>query len=292
MVAAQSNRTNPAASAADSDPATRAGGQGGIRTLERALSILELLGSADSGMTLSAIAQKIELPVGTTHRMLKALTAHGYVEQDLRTKWYELGLKVLELRGSMITDAIRMATDVRPYLQSLAAETGLRCHLAIYRGGKVIYIDRVDPSSSESIAYVPLGLQAPAYATGLGKVLLAYAPAEEVDALLATNGRQKFTSHTITDPDEFRTELNLTRQRGFAIDHGESSEFRSCIGAAIFDYQARAIAAISVAGKFDEVTERATELGPTVIATAREISEHYGYRGPERTASLGQSTGR
>lgn len=292
MVAAKPERTDPVAAEKPSGLATRVGGQGGIRTLERALSILELLGSADSGMTLSAIAQKIDLPVGTTHRMLKALTAHGYVEQDLRTKWYELGLKVLELRGSMITDAVRMATDVRPYLQSLAAETGLRCHLAIYRGGKVIYIDRVDPASSDGIAYVPLGLQAPAYATGLGKVLLAYAPAEEVEALLASNGRQKFTSHTITDPDELRAELNLTRQRGFAIDHGESSEFRSCIGAAIFDYQARAIAAISIAGKFDEVTERSAELGPTVIATARAISEHYGYRALDRTVPLGQPTGR
>lgn len=264
---------------------SRSAGQGGIRTLERALSILELLGSADSGMTLSAIAQKIDLPVGTTHRMLRALIAHGYVEQDLRTKWYELGLKVMELRGSMITQAVSMAGEVRPYLRSLAVASGLRCHLAIYRGGKVIYIDRVD-SSSDATAYVPLGLQAPAYATGLGKVLLAYAPAEEVDALLASNSRQKFTSHTITEADALRAELTLTRARGFAIDHGESSEFRSCIGAPIFDYRARAIAAISVAGDVDEVTQRAAELGPVVVATAQAISEHFGYRGPDSAAGV------
>ncbi|MEJ7748485.1 MAG: IclR family transcriptional regulator, partial [Candidatus Limnocylindrales bacterium] len=172
---------------------------GGIRTLERAFAVLELLGSAETGMTLSAIAQKINLPIGTTHRMLKALTAHGYVEQDLRTKWYELGLKVMELRGSVIMQAVRMAAEVRPYLRTLSLQTGLRCHLAIYRGGNVIYIDRVD-SGSEGTAYIPLGLQAPAYSTGLGKVLLAYAPPEEVEALLASNGRQKFTKNTITDP--------------------------------------------------------------------------------------------
>ncbi len=270
--------------------ASRSAGQGGIRTLERALSILELLGSADSGMTLSTIAQRIDLPVGTTHRMLKALIAHGYVEQDLRTRWYELGLKVMELRGSMITQAVQMATDVRPYLQSLAAESGLRCHLAIYRGGKVIYIDRVD-SRSDGNAYVPLGLQAPAYATGLGKVLLAYAPTEEVDALLASNGRQKFTSHTITDPDDLRAELALTRQRGYAVDRGESSEFRNCIGAPIFDYSGRAIAAISVAGTVEEVTERSAELASLVGTKARSISEHFGYRGPAAVTPLGQVAG-
>jgi len=247
--------------------------------LERALSILELLGSADSPMGLTVIAQRIDLPVGTTHRMLKALTAHGYVEQDLRTKWYELGLKVMELRGSIITQAVRMASDARPYLQSLSVATGLRCHLAIYRGGNVIYIDRVDSDSSGSSGYVPLGLQAPAYSTGLGKVLLAYAPAEEVEALLVSNSRQKFTSNTITEPEELREELRLTRQRGFAVDHGESSEFRSCIGAPIFDYRAHAIAAISVAGTVDDVTRRASELEEMLVAKARAISEHFGYRG-------------
>lgn len=255
---------------------------GGIRTLERAFAVLELLGSAESGMTLSAVAQKIDLPIGTTHRMLKALTAHGYVEQDLRTKWYELGLKVMELRGSVIMQAVRMAAEVRPFLRALSLETGCRCHLAIYRGGNVIYIDRVD-SGSDSAAYVPLGLQAPAYSTGLGKVLLAYAPTEEVEALLASNGRQKFTKNTITDPAELREELALTRQRGFAIDHGESSEFRSCIGAPIFDYRARAIAAISVSTTIAEVTHRTPELESIVVATARAISDHFGFREQEGT---------
>ncbi|MBA3795828.1 MAG: IclR family transcriptional regulator [Chloroflexi bacterium] len=279
MAPSQPVATGPEAVTKGRQRSARSTGDGGIRTLERALSILELLGSADSPMGLTVIAQRIDLPVGTTHRMLKALTAHGYVEQDLRTKWYELGLKVMELRGSIITQAVRMASDARPYLQSLSVATGLRCHLAIYRGGNVIYIDRVDSDSSGSSGYVPLGLQAPAYSTGLGKVLLAYAPAEEVEALLVSNSRQKFTSNTITEPEELREELRLTRQRGFAVDHGESSEFRSCIGAPIFDYRAHAIAAISVAGTVDDVTRRASELEEMLVAKARAISEHFGYRG-------------
>lgn len=260
----------------ESDPGIGSRGAG-IRTLERALAVLEVLGSAESGMTLSSIAHKIGLPLGTTHRMLKALISHGYVEQDVRTRWYELGLKVLELRGSAITHAVRMASEIRPALHTLSLQSGLRCHLALYRGGSVIYIDRVD-SGSETSAYVPLGLQAPAYSTGLGKILLAYAPAEEVEALLASGGRKKFTRHTITDPDDLRAELKLTRQRGYAIDHGESSEFRSCIGAPIFDYRGDAIAAISVAGTVDEVSRRESELASIVVATARAISARYGYR--------------
>jgi len=252
-------------------------GKGGIRTLERALAVLELLGTADWGMTLSAIAEAIDLPLSTTHRMLKALMAHGYVEQDLRTRWYELGMKVLELRGPAVTQSVRMAGELRPFLQALAGRSGLRCHLAIYRGGRVIYLDRVD-SGTSSTAYVPLGVQAPAYSTALGKVLLAHAPEDEVELLLAANDRQQFTPNTITDRETLREELRLTRRRGYAVDHGESAEVRSCVGAPVFDYRGSAIAAISVAGTVDEIESRERELSDMVLETARKISAHFGYR--------------
>lgn len=277
----ESTTENEAASGRDRD-----GGKGGIRTLERALSILELLGSADSGMTLSAVAEAIDLPLSTTHRMLKALIAHGYVEQDLRTRWYELGVKVLELRGSAVTHAMKMAAEVRPHLEKLSIRSGLLCHLAIYRGGKVIYLDRVDHRSNGA-AYVPLGVQAPAYSTGLGKVLLAHAPTEEVEILLASDDRKKLTPNTITDPDELRDELKLTRRRGFAIDEGESNEFRSCIGAPIFDYRGEAIAAISVAGTVEDIKRRDTELASIVLEAAAAISAQFGYRQADEASAFG-----
>jgi len=264
----------------------RYSGGGAIRTLERALAILELLGSADSGMTLSAVAEGIDLPQSTTHRMLKALMAHGYVEQDLRTRWYELGVKVLELRGSAVTHLMEMAAEVRPHLRTLSIRSGLLAHLGIYRGGKVIYLDKVD-SRSEGSAYVPLGKHAPAYSTGLGKVLLAFAPADEVEILLASEGRMRLTPNTITDASKLRAELELIRRRGYAIDYGESNEFRSCLGAPIFDYRRDAIAAISVAGSLDEVIRREPELSTIVVGAANTISAHFGHRQPASTVAFG-----
>lgn len=259
---------------------------GGIRTLERALAILELLGSADSGRTLSAVAEGIDLPLSTTHRMLKALMAHGYVEQDLRTRWYELGVKVLELRGSAVTHLMQMAAEVRPHLRTLSIRSGLLAHLGIYRGGKVIYLDKVD-SRAEADAYVPLGKHAPAYSTGLGKVLLAFAPDEEVEIVLASDARRKLTPNTITDAGELRQELQLIRRRGYAIDYGESNEFRSCLGAPIFDYRHDAIAAISVAGSVEEVIRRESELSTIVVDAANLMSAQFGHRLTDRAAGFG-----
>src|SRR6185503_12276043 len=89
-----------------------------LRTLDRGLAVLELLGGADRGFALSEVAQRLDLSVGVCHRMLSTLVRAGYVEQDPRTRWYQLGLKVLELRGAA-AGPLRISVQARPYLRDL-----------------------------------------------------------------------------------------------------------------------------------------------------------------------------
>ena len=241
------------------------------------MAILELLGSADQGLSLSTIVERTGLPMATTHRILAALTRQGYVEQDLRTRWYELGFKVLQLRGTVINQAMRMASEVRPELSRLSLDTGLRAHLAIYRGGNVVYIDSFHGRSDGS-ATVPVGLQADAHSTALGKVLLAFGSPDEVEALLRSPNRRRLTPNTIVDADELREELQVTRLRGYSVDRGEGSPDRSCIAAPVFDYRGHAVAAISIAGEVDEITKRTDELVPLLTAATRAASQRLGHR--------------
>lgn len=254
----------------------------GLRTLERGLAVLELLGTADSGCPVSEVAQRLQLPMGTTHRLLQTLLHVGYVEQDPRTRRYQLGLKILELRGATV-GAMRMAAEARPLLRDLMQRTGLRAHLAVYRGGSVVYIDRVDNPTSLT-QYVPLGKRAAAHATGLGKAILAHSTEEEVAALLARQALTGHTSMTITDAGVLRRELATIRQRGFAFDRGESHEHTRCVAAPIFDYTGRVVAAASVAGSPDEVEPRLSALVPVVTGIAQDISRRFGYRPAEELA--------
>ena len=254
----------------------------GLRTLERGLAVLELLGTADSGYRVSEVAQRLQLPMGTTHRLLQALLHVGYVEQDPRTRRYQLGLKILELRGATV-GAMRMAAEARPLLRDLMQRTGLRAHLAVYRGGSVVYIDRVDNPTSLT-QYVPLGKRAAAHATGLGKAILAHSTEEEVAALLARQALTGHTSTTITDARVLRRELATIRLRGFAFDRGESHEHTRCVAAPIFDYTGRVVAAASVAGSPDEVEPRLSALVPIVTGIAQDISRRFGYRPAEEMA--------
>ena len=254
----------------------------GLRTLERGLAVLELLGTADSGCPVSEVAQRLQLPMGTTHRLLQTLLHVGYVEQDPRTRRYQLGLKILELRGATV-GAMRMAAEARPLLRDLMQRTGLRAHLAVYRGGSVVYIDRVDNPTSLT-QYVPLGKRAAAHATGLGKAILAHSTEEEVAALLARQALTGHTSMTITDAGVLRRELATIRQRGFAFDRGESHDHTRCVAAPIFDYTGRVVAAASVAGSPDEVEPRLSALVPVVTGIAQDISRRFGYRPAEELA--------
>lgn len=255
------------------------GDKTGLRTLERGLAVLEVLGGAEGGHSLSEVAQRLELSVGVTHRLLQTLMHAGYVEQEPRTRHYQLGLKILELRGATV-GAMRMAAEARPLLRDLMLQAGLLTHLAVYRGGAVVYIDRVD--SSDSLArYVPVGKKAPAHATSLGKALLAFLPDDEVRAFLARRALTGLTPMTIVDPETLQRELMATRQRGFALDRGESQLDRYCLAAPIFDYTERAVAAVSVAGTQDQIEPHVPELAPLVMATARAISGRFGHRPAE-----------
>lgn len=256
------------------DGGTRDGA--GLRTLERGLAVLEFLGAADSGYAVTEVAHRLGLPMGTTHRLLRTLLGVGYVEQDPRTRRYQLGLKVLELRGGTV-GAMRMAAEARPLLRDLMLRTDLRAHLAVYRGGSVVYIDRVDNPATLN-QYIPIGKRAAAHATGLGKAILAHSTEEEIGAFLARHELTRFTSTTISDADSLRRELASIRQRGFALDHGESHENTRCVAAPVFDYTGRAVAAVSIAGTVAEVEPRLSDLVYTVIGIAQEISRRFGFR--------------
>jgi DNA-binding IclR family transcriptional regulator len=222
--------------------------------------------------------------MGTTHRLLQTLVHTGYVEQDPRTRRYQLGLKILELRGVTV-GAMRMAAEARPVLRDLMLRTGLRVHLAVYRGGSVVYIDRVDNSAS-LLQYVPLGKRASAHATGLGKAILAHSAPEDVAAFLARQPLTRITATTITDAEALSRELATIRRQGFALDRGESDINTRCVAAPIFDYTGRVVAAVSVAGGTEEVEPRVAELAPVVMEIAQAISRRFGFRAAEELSNV------
>lgn len=248
-----------------------------VQTIERAFSIIELLGNSDYHLGISDIANQSKLPLATTHRLLATLVKLGYVEQSPETNKYSLGVRILQLRGAAI-EQLNLAVQAMPIMKILMNRVEETVHLAVLNKGEIVYIERVEGLRTQGM-YTRIGKRAPAHCTALGKVILAYTPENLwFEDVIHCHGLRAFSETTITTVEALQAELVKTRARGFAIDNGETGESVRCVAAPIRDYTEQVVAAMSISGPQKQVTEeRVPSLGESVCWAADLISRKLGY---------------
>jgi DNA-binding IclR family transcriptional regulator len=177
-----------------------------------------------------------------------------------------------------------------PYLERLRQATNETVSLYIRMGDCRVCIEELE--SGQEIKYSQtVGLTAPLHVGAPGKVLLAFLPLAELEALLATLPLTAVTSHTITDREQLLEELNTVRQQGYAVSIGERSPWASAAAAPIWDWSGKPIAALSVLGPSQRLTsEVLPALGQQVQQVAIEISRAFGYSPPWATPAADQHT--
>ena len=215
-----------------------------VRALQRALAILDAFSLDETHLSLSRLAAKTALPKATVFRLASTLVLESYLERV--SDGYEIGLQCFRL-GNIFRDGIDLRTQALPHLINLRDQTGETVQLAVLSGNSAVYLERV--FSQRPVAYMRsrVGAVLPAYSTGVGKALLAFQPAEEIERFLQEAPRERFTSNTITEPDDLRAEFARIRSRGFALDSEERESGVRCIAAPIFDHMNRCVAAVSIA---------------------------------------------
>ena len=249
---------------------------GGVTSVERVFTLLELLGAGDESLGISELARRSELPVGTVHRLLATLNQLGYVEQDLETRKYALGIRFLHLRGA-VAKRLKLGEQAMPIMKALMRRVNETVHLAVLSEGEIVYIDRIEGFQTQNM-YTQIGKRGPVHCTALGKTLLAYLPEAAVDQVIATRGLARYTSRTLTTAAALKQDLSLIRQRGYAIDDLESDLSVRCLAAPIRDYGGRVVAALSISGPASHIRpERDAELVKEVSWAAHQISAGLGY---------------
>ena len=247
-----------------------------IKVLDKTFSILNILLQHDSSMHITEISEKLELYPSTTHRILDTLKHWGYVEQDLKTQKYRLGLKALEL-GMAKLHQMDLVKEATPYLKELVKLCNETVHLGVREEGEVLYLAKEESSQTiRMISYV--GKRAPLYCTALGKVLLAYLSAEERKKILGEKALPRLTENTITDKRQLEKELDKVREQGFALDQEENEKDVRCMAAPIRNYQGEVIAALSISSPIFRIDKNAqNNLKEALIETSRKISKRLGY---------------
>jgi len=244
--------------------------------VQRAIAVLDALARSGDGLTLSALARATSEPKSTLHAVLATLVEAGLLVRDEATKRYRLGPHILTLAGAYArqSDVLRAFGEVaRP----LARELGETVQLAILQGREVLYIGKQEGTQRVRLAS-EVGTRLPAHATSLGKCLLAFLPPDELENLLAQGPLVALTPRTITDPDVLRDELARVRERGYAIDRGETLPDVWCFGAPVRDAQGTVVAALSISVPVTRITpERSEELVAAARRAAAELSRRLGY---------------
>jgi DNA-binding IclR family transcriptional regulator len=251
----------------------------GVQSLDRAFDILELLSQARGGASLTEIAGRLGLHTSTAYRLLQALRARGYAEQTASRGVYRLGLELVRLCGQYL-NSLELKTEAEPYLRQLSQATGQTVFLSTLQGGEVVYIDKVEQFNSLR-KYSIIGQRRPLHCTSLGKALLLGMSEPEIVGFYGGRALEKRTPSTVGSVADLIEDLRRCRRRGWTHDDQEYTLGEQCVGAPIYDYREKVIAAVSASWSMKTSPDAAADaVAGFVMEAAAEISRRMGSRTP------------
>ena len=241
-----------------------------VRAVERAVQVLSSFDDDHAEQGVSEIAQTTGLHKATAHRIIMTLLNSGFLERTADGEKFRLGLGLVGLGlGALRRLDVRRAAY--PYMQRLVDDLQEICTLGVFDHGQVLYVEVVNSNHSLTIA-ARVGRHLPAYCTASGKVLLAFLPREIVEPVLSAP-MQAYTEKTITSVDRLREELEMIRQRGYAIADEELEVGVWAISAPIRDIDRNVIAAMSIPFPTNRLdTERIPEITQALLEAANAVS--------------------
>lgn len=240
-----------------------------VQSLERGLKVITAFGPEAPDQTLSDVARATGLTRAATRRFLLTLADLGYVRTD--GKRFSLTPRVLEL-GYAYLSSLPLPGLAEPHLERLVQETHESSSMSVLDGDDIVYIVRVPTSRIMAVA-INVGTRFPAFATSMGRVLLAGLDDRTLDARLKTVKLTGFTEHTVTDIDELRAKLLEVRAQGYALVDQELELGLRSLAAPVRNRQGRVVAAVNVSSHVSRLTkERARrEFLPLLLGTVGRI---------------------
>ena len=209
----------------------------------RPLLLLETLSQQHSGISLSALAERLGLPKASVMRLLHALQGQAYVMRDPGTSVFTLGPRAAAL-GLRTLHAASVAHRYRPLLSALVQRLGETCNLTTREGAQVLYIDRVETTEPLRMT-LPPGSRVPLHCTASGKLFLSQMPAPDCQALVEGLARERKTAHTHTSVAALMAEIERTRKRGIGVDNEEFINGMVAIAIPVRDAQGQCVAAVA-----------------------------------------------
>jgi IclR family pca regulon transcriptional regulator len=252
-----------------------------LRSLERGIAVIQVFSREHPALTLSEVARLTGTTRATARRILLTLEKLGHVRSD--GKLFSLTPRVLSLGWAYLA-SLNLPELAQPLMENLVERTKESCSLATLDPPDIVYVARV-PTRRIMTVTLGVGARLPAHATSMGRVLLAGLSDEKLERFLDDTPLERFTDKTITDADELRAAVAVTRTQGWALVDQELEVGLRSVAAPVTRAPYGTVAAVNVSAaaqrvSIDEFRERFL---PDLLATADSIStaaRHAGGRWP------------
>jgi IclR family pca regulon transcriptional regulator len=240
-----------------------------VQSLERGLAVIRAFDAAHPELTLSEVAAATDMTRAAARRFLLTLADLGYVRCDGRL--FSLTPRVLDL-GYAYLSSLSLPEVAEPHLEALAAEVNESSSVSVLDRGDVVYVARVPTSRIMTVA-ISVGTRFPAYATSMGRVLLAGLSDEDLSDYLSSVRIERLTSRTLSTVEALRSELARVRSQGWALVNQELEEGLRALAAPIRDRSGTVVAAVNVSAHASRRSLEAMkrELLPPLLTAAKRI---------------------
>jgi IclR family pca regulon transcriptional regulator len=242
-----------------------------VQSFARGLSIITCFDADYPVMTLSEIAERVNLSRAAARRFLLTLENLGYVSLDGRN--FQLTAKVLDL-GYGYLSSLSLPEIAQPHLEVLASKVHESASASVLDGADIVYIARVPIRRIMSVK-INIGTRMPAHATSMGRVLLSGLPTPDLKAMISNLEIPKYTRNTITSKSVLLQEINKVKTQGWSINDQELEYGLRSIAVPIFDKAEEIIASINISTTAQSNSLESMEVMflPELKLTAKKISD-------------------
>ncbi len=215
-----------------------------VASLSKGLNVIKSFSAEAPSLTLSQVAERTGLSRAAARRFLLTLAELGYAESDGRR--FRLTARVLEL-GFAYLSSLGLTEVITPVLKRVSEAVDESCSASVLDGAEVVYIARVQTHRIMAVG-LGVGARLPAYATSMGRVLLANVAEDKRERILDQIRMEKFTDRTVTDRDELTRILRQVREDGYCIVDQELEVGLRSLAVPLQDGHGRVRAAMNVSG--------------------------------------------
>ncbi len=241
-----------------------------VQSLERGLSVIRAFDHERPELTLSEVAAVTGVTRAVARRFLLTLESLGYVRSDGR--FFSLTAKVLEL-GYAYLSSLSLPEVAEPHLEALVGEVNESSSVSVLDGHDVVYVARVPVSRIMTVS-ISVGTRFPAYATSMGRVLLAGMSEPDLAAYLAAVRLEPLTARTVSSVAVLRGEIARVRSQGWALVNQELEEGLRALAVPIRDRSGTVVAALNVSAHASRTSLEAMrrDLLPPLLRAAASVS--------------------